>query len=420
MSQEKPIVIIGSGIIGLFSAYYLNRSGHAVTVVDRGDGTDGCSFGNAGMIVPSHFIPLAAPGMIEKGLRWMFEAESPFYVKPRLSADLIRWGLNFYKAANAARVDKAVPALRDLGLFSKALYQEFSSGMDFSFSYEEKGLLMLCKNEHTLEEEAGVAALANRIGIEARTLSPAEVKHLEPELLPEVAGGVLFPGDAHLYPNDLIAGLKSYLTGKGVKFLYNTEITGVEKEEGQIRSLRTASGDTLSLSRLVLAAGSWSQNLAALLGIDLPIQSGKGYSVTKAQLPGKRMHIPSILVEARVAITPMKSDLIRFGGTMEIGGINDRINMNRVRGIIKAVPAYFPDYELPVPPQEEVWYGLRPCAPDGLPYIGRSQRYTNLVVASGHAMMGLSLAPATGRLVQEIVEGQKPSVDISLYRPERF
>ena len=177
---------------------------------------------------------------------------------------------------------------------------------------------------------------------------------------------------------------------------------------------------SLNINHLIIATGSWSPILTDMLNIGLPMQAGKGYSITNQQSEGKKLNIPSILLEARVAITPMSDGLIRFGGTMEIGGLNDEINMNRVRGIIKAVPSYFPDYQIDIPQKEQVWYGLRPCSPDGLPYIGRTNKYKNLVIASGHAMMGLSLAPATGKLVQQIIDNQTTTIDIELYKPERY
>ncbi|MCU0329303.1 MAG: FAD-dependent oxidoreductase [Chitinophagales bacterium] len=390
------ITIIGSGIIGLSSAYYLTKSGYEVTIIERGSGNDGCSFGNAGMIVPSHFIPLATPGMIEKGIRWMFNSESPFYVKPRLDWDLVSWGLKFYKAANKRKVDKAMPALRDISLLSKKLYQEIAKEPDFDFAFEEKGLMMLCKTQHSFEEEAEVAEIANKLGIEAKVLSISELHQIEDEVKPDVAGAVFYSGDTHCYPNAFVKQLKAYLQKKGIKFLYNSEVTGFEVEDGRIKKLKINHSLIHSFTHLVIATGSWSPILTKLL------------------------KIPSILLEARVAITPMADNLIRFGGTMEIGGINDEINMNRVRGIIKSVPQFFPDYPIEIPAKEKVWYGLRPCSPDGLPYIGRTQKFKNLTIASGHAMMGLSLAPATGKLVQEIIDNEKPSVDIGLYQPERY
>lgn len=419
-ANEPQVVIIGGGIIGLYSAYYLQQKGHKVTIIERTDGADGCSYGNAGMIVPSHFIPLAVPGMIEKGIRWMFNSESPFYVKPRLNWDLISWGIKFYQAANHTQVGNAMLALRDISLFAKKLYKDFAGAEKNDFSFEERGLMMLCKTAHTFHEEAEAAEIANKLGIEARVLDLAALHQLEPEVKPIVAGAVYYPGDAHLYPNALVPKLKELLLKQGVGFLYNTEATDFESENGTIKSIRTQAGVNIPVDELIIATGSWSQQLTKQLNINLPMQAGKGYSTTYEQQEGKKLNIPSILLEARVAITPMADNLIRFGGTMEIGGINQHINMNRVRGIIKAVPEFFPDYQIEVPKQEKVWSGLRPCSPDGLPYIGRTKKYRNLIIASGHAMMGLSLAPGTGKLVQEIVDNEKTSIDISLFKPERY
>ena len=424
--------IIGSGVIGLFSAYYLNKQGHEVTIIERSNGDDSCSMGNAGMIVPSHFIPLAVPGMIEKGIRWMFNSESPFYVKPRLNLDLLSWGLKFYQAANKKQVERAMPALRDISLLSKALYQDLAKIPNFDFSFEEKGLMILCKTSHVYEEEIAVAKQANELGLKTKTLNINELHQLEPEVKPDVAGAIFYEGDAHLYPNQLVKKLKTHLEKQGVKFLYNTEVTGFEVEKDQIKSIKikqsvgestpqlNAACLSLITQHLIIATGSWSPILTKLLDLNLPMQAGKGYSVTNEQKIDKKLNIPSILMEARVAITPMSDNLIRFGGTMEIGGLNDEINMNRVRGIIKAVPNYFPDYRIDMPQKEQIWYGLRPCSPDGLPYIGRTNKYKNLVIASGHAMMGVSLAPATGKLVQQIIDNQQTTLDIELYKPERY
>ena len=421
------ITIIGSGVIGLFSAYYLSQQGYEVTIIERSNGDDSCSMGNAGMIVPSHFIPLAVPGMIEKGIKWMFNSESPFYVKPRLNLDLLSWGLKFYQAANKKQVERAMPALRDISLLSKSLYQDLAKTPDFDFSFEEKGLMMLCKTEHNFEEEVAVAKQANELGLKTKILTTKELNEIEPEVKPDVTGAIFYEGDAHLYPNQLVKNLKQHLENRGVKFLYNTEVTGFEFEKSKINSIKikqkigeNIQHSSLIINNLIIATGSWSPLLADMLNIGLPMQAGKGYSVTYEQNEGKKLNIPSILLEARVAITPMSDNLIRFGGTMEIGGLNDEINMNRVRGIIKAVPNYFPDYQITMPQKEQVWYGLRPCSPDGLPYIGRTNKYKNLVIASGHAMMGLSLAPATGKLVQEIIDNQKNSIEIDLYKPERY
>ena len=413
----KSIGIIGGGIIGLSSAYYLAKAGHKVTVLDKGSLDEGCSFGNAGMIVPSHFIPLAAPGMIAKGIRWMFNAESPFYVKPRLDRALLRWGYLFYKSATKENVARAIPALKELSLLSKSIYRDWSKELPFDFGYCERGLIMLYKTAEIEHEEQATAHLASRYGMEAKILSPDEVQALEPDVRVDVKGGVYFPGDAHLVPRQLVEQLIKFLRGQGVHFAGNTEVTDFRTDRGGIASVETTHG-AFSFDEVVLATGSWSGKLGRQLGLDLPMQAGKGYSFTLEAVP-RNIRVPSIFVEARVAVTPMGNSL-RFGGTMEIAGINHDINMNRVGGIVKSIPSYYPDMKVNIPSREATWHGLRPCSPDGLPYIGRAKAINNLIVATGHAMLGLSLGPATGRIVSDLVASQRPIMNIAAFDPGRF
>jgi D-amino-acid dehydrogenase len=411
------IGIIGGGIIGLSSAYYLMKEGHRVTVIDQSDGKESCSTGNAGMIVPSHIIPLASPGMIAKGIRWMFNSTSPFYVRPRLSGDLIKWGWEFYKHANKRHVDHSAPALRDISLLSKAMYQELARELPFDFGYHERGLLMLYQTKETEHEEIEGAAYANKLGVEARVLSSAEVQELEPDVRVTARGGVYYPGDAHITPQSLMRQLIPYLQQQGVTFMNSTAVEDFRVEEGKIKTVVTSHGE-LEFDEVVMATGSWSGVMTSKLGISLPMQAGKGYSFTLPNVE-KNARIPSIFLEARVAVTPMGNTL-RFGGTMEITGLDHRINMNRVRGIVEAIPKYYPDMNVSMPQKENVWHGLRPCSPDGLPYIGRSAKISNLVIATGHSMMGLSLGPGTGKLVSEILGGDATSIAITAFNPERF
>ncbi len=409
--------IIGGGIIGLCSSYYLRKEGHEVTVIDQTKLKDGCSFGNAGMIVPSHIIPLAAPGMISKGIRWMFDSTSPFYVRPRLSGDLLKWGYYFYKHATQAHVNRSIPALKELSLFSKALYKQMAAELPFDFGYQERGLLMLYQTKETAREEAETATIANKHGIEAHVLGANEVQQLEPEVKLNVLGGVYFPGDAHLVPQLLINGLMDSLQKQGVTILGNTSVIDFEINQGQVHKVITNSG-AFSFDEVVVATGSWSGALTRKLHLDLPMQAGKGYSFTLPDV-ARNVRVPSIFLEARVAVTPMGRQL-RFGGTMEIAGVNHDINMNRVKGIVNAIPRYYPEMKVDMPAKEDVWHGLRPCSPDGLPYIGRSTQLKNLILATGHAMMGLSLAPATGKLVAELLGHQHSSVPLGMFDPERF
>jgi D-amino-acid dehydrogenase len=411
------IVIIGGGIVGLSSAYYLNKAGHQVTIIDQSDLKDGCSFGNAGMIVPSHIIPLAAPGMISKGIRWMFNSRSPFYVKPRLNGDLIKWGYHFYKSSTKEHAVKSAPALKNLSMFSKEMYQQLAKDLPFDFGYHERGLLMLYKTKEAEHEETEMAKFANQQGVEAHVLSREEIQKLEPEVKVDVRGGIYFPGDAHLTPGKLMPLLINHLKEQGVNFQLNTTVTDFVIEQEKIKTIKTNQGD-LSFDEVVLATGSWSGLIGARLGLSLPMQAGKGYSFTLPDVE-KNIHIPSIFLEARVAVTPMGNSL-RFGGTMEITGIDHSISMNRVKGIVDSIPNYYPQMKVAMPNAKDVWHGLRPCSPDGLPYVGRSSKIKNLTIAAGHSMMGLSQGPGTGKLVSEIINQESSSIGLNAFSPERF
>jgi len=401
------VSIIGAGIIGLCSAYYLQAAGLEVEVIDQSDLSEGCSFGNAGMIVPSHFVPMATPGVITKGLRWMFDTKSPFYIKPRLSLELAQWLWKFYQSCTPAKVERAIPALRDLSLLSKKLYQDLAKHSALDFNYEEAGLMMLLKKPKSRQEEMETAEKANAIGIAAKVLNAEEVKQYETGTKTDIIGGIFYPGDAHLYPNRLMQQLITFLKKQGVTFRGNTKVTGFDYDHQKVQNIK-----------IILAGGSWTPRLLKWLGINMLLQDGKGYSVTLTDQE-ERPRIPSILTEAKVAITPMGKDL-RIGGTLEISNLSSKINKNRVAGIIEAVPKYYPEIQIPNPDTSAVWHGFRPCSPDGLPYIGTSKKFTNLVLATGHAMMGLSLGPATGQLITEIIQGHSPSVSIDLFDPHRF
>lgn len=409
--------IIGGGVVGLCCAYYLHKAGHRVTVFDQGSLTDGCSFGNAGMIVPSHIIPLAQPGMIAKGMRWMLKSTSPFYVKPRLSADLMRWGWLFYRHATPEHVERSIPILRDLSLLSKTLYQDLAANGDTDFGWQERGLLMLYKTpvaEHDMAEEADIA---NRAGVEARVLSGQQVQDLEPAVRVEVRGGVLFPGDAHINPGQFIRSLVGYLRQAGVTILENQTVDGFGMSGHRLTTVQTAQNEH-PVDNVVIAGGAWSPMLAQTLGLRLPLQGGKGYSFMLKNVT-HNIRVPAIMLEARATATPIGPDL-RFAGTLEVAGTDMTVNMNRVRGIVQSINHYYPDIPVELPSVETVWRGLRPCSPDGLPYIGRIPQYENVLLATGHGMMGISLAPATGKLVAEELSGQPNSLNLADFRPDRF
>ena len=414
--KHMKIHIIGGGIIGLCTAYYLTEAGAEVEIIDKGELLDGCSFGNAGMIVPSHFVPLAAPGVIAKGIKWLFDSKSPFYIKPRLNLELLQWLWQFYKSCTPQKVAVAVPHLKELNEFSKGLYRELHQ--QFQFSFEEKGLLMLYQSKKAEKEEAAVAEKAHELGLEAQILDASAAQALEKQTKLNVRGAVYYPGDAHLYPNALMYNLQQYLLAKGVRIHNKTSVLDFDIQNKHIAALHTSAGRRIPTDRVVLAAGSWSAKLAGKLGLRLLLQDGKGYSVTIDRAdnsPG----IPAILTEAKVALTPM-DQFLRVGGTLEISNFNPTVNRNRLSGIVEAVPRYYPDVAMEASANRPVWHGFRPCSPDGLPYIGCSATYKNLVFATGHAMMGLSLGPATGKLVAQLLAGNSTSLDVEPYHAERF
>jgi D-amino-acid dehydrogenase len=417
MTNKGQVTIIGGGIIGLASAYYLLKDGWKVTLVDKGDLTDNCSHGNAGMIVPSHFIPLAAPGMVSKGIKWMFDSRSPFYVKPSLDFSLISWGLKFMKSATPANVERAAPFLRDYHLLSKQLYEDLAKEEGFDFGLEEKGILMLYKSEKAGEEEIHVGKDAQKLGLDVDILTKEEVQGIEPGIRLDVAGAVHYRCDAHLYPTALFNQLLKRIKQQGAKVVTNAEVTGYEVSNGEIRSVVTSQGK-IEGDLVVMTGGSWLPQLAKLAGLSIPVMPGKGYSFMEPNSVHPIIH-PALLIEARVAVTPMNGQ-IRFGGTMELAAVNNKINMNRVEGIVNAIPKYYPELQIPVPEKEKIWYGFRPCSPDGLPYLGYSKKLNNLIVAGGHGMMGISLGPATGQVVAELAGRKETALDIKLYDPERY
>lgn len=411
--MSKNILIIGGGVIGLSTAYYAAKRGLRVSVVDRGGG--GCSFGNAGMIVPSHFTPLAAPGMVAMGLKWMWNPESPFYIKPRLNWELAAWAWKFMRASTKEHVARCAPVIRDLSFASRALFEELAHTLDFGLV--KRGLLMLCKTQRTLDEEARTAATANALGVPAEVLDAKATAALDPAVTMDIAGSVYFPTDCHLSPERFMAALRGELEKMGVTFHDDTTVKGWRTEGRRVLAVETSRGE-MEADEFALCGGAWSPEILQGLRVCLPMQAGKGYSLTLAK-PRELPQLCAIFTEARLAVTPMCGAL-RFGGTMEIAGLDEAINARRVAGIVKAVSRYYPQFSPDDFADVKPWAGLRPCSPDGMPFIGRIRAYDNLSTATGHAMMGLSLAPITGKLMADVFMRELPAINLCLLDPERY
>ena len=413
--MQKKVTIIGGGIIGLSTAYFLQKEGCEVTIIDRSNMESGTSYTNAGYVCPSHFIPLAAPGVVRSGLRWMLDASSPLYIKPSLNSDFLKWAWAFNKSATSSHVQKNAVHLRYFTVFSQELFQSIKKEEQFSFHYDKKGLLMLCQSARQLEKELEILSMANNFNIHAKEISKSELKILEPSIEINGVGGVYFKNDHHSTPSDFMNQLKAHLKSKGVRVFPNETVVDFKMKQGKIESVVTDK-QTLYSEEFVMASGSWSADLCKKMGLKLLLQAGKGYSMNTQVSTG--ITIPTILAEAKIAVTPMDG-FTRFAGTMEIAGINQNINRKRVEVIAKAAHYYYPSIQLSAPEIEAATCGLRPLSPDGLPYIGKPHSCENMTIATGHAMLGWTLGPGTGKLVSELILNKKTSLDINPYHPNR-
>lgn len=416
--MSRRVMVLGAGVIGLCTAYYSALEGHEVVVVEReGEDHQGCSWGNAGLIVPSHIVPLAAPGMISRALRWMWNPESPFYVRPRMDLQFLDWAWKFYRAASARQAASAAPVIRDLNLHSRLLFEELDQRTAHALGLVKEGVLLLCRTQQGLDEEAATATHARQLGLEVNVLDDRETKSQEPGLQMNIVGAVHYLQDAHMDPARFMTALRTLASQAGVKFRWNSQVDKFVTTGRQLNAV-VAEGLPLPADEFVLCGGSWSGAIASQLSLRLPLEAGKGYNLTLEQPPVSPRR-GAILVEGRVAVTPMGKRL-RFAGTMELAGLNLKINPSRLAGIRKTAMQFYPQFTESDFKGIEPWCGLRPCTPDGLPYLGRAARYDNLTIACGHAMMGLSLGPVTGRIVAQLISGRTPDLDLSLLNPDRY
>ena len=415
--EKTDVLIIGGGAVGVCAAYYLHESGRSVTLVDRGEIGSGASHGNMGLVVPSHSVPLAAPGVVAQGLKWMLRPDSPFYIKPRLDPALIRWLWAFRKASSEGRMRRAIPLIRDMSLQSLSLFDELDRLEGVEFDYHRRGVLALYRTPEGMEEGEEESDLLSSYGLQIDELTPDGLAEALPGLEPNALGGLHFRQDAHLTPGKFVRGLAAYLERQGVDVRPGAEVTGFTKEKGRITVVHTTRGD-VAAGEVVLTVGSWSAALGRLAGVALPIQPAKGYSVT-IRRPSGWPEQPFMLSESRVAVTPM-GDTLRIGGTLELAGMDLTINRRRVAAILDAVSRYLPSFDIGAHEIVETWCGLRPCTPDGLPFLGRAPGISNLIVAAGHAMIGVSLGPVTGKLVRQVVAGERTDIDLDLLAVDRF
>jgi len=415
MNSKTEILIIGGGVIGVCSAYFLAKQGAQVTLIEKDEIASGCSYGNGGLIVPSHAVPLASPGALGAGLRWLFDSESPFYIKPRMDAELIRWLARFVWASREGQMLKSLPVLRDLLFASRALYEELSKTAGFDFGFEGKGSLLVCLTKQALEKERNETRLFEEFKIPVSMVNRDEALELEPALLPSIAGGVYYPRDGRIDPRRFIVGLAEKAQELGAQLHTKTEALEFESQGGRVTKVHTTRGE-FAAEQIVLASGSWSPQVARALRLRIPIQPAKGYSVT-LENPPVTPRLPLLFSEARVVINPL-GHALRIAGTLELAGMDFSLNPRRVAAMRNASADYLPG--LAEARVIEIWRGLRPCTPDGLPIVSRVKKLENVIVATGHAMLGMSLGPITGTLVSQLAQREASQLDLTPLSAERF
>ncbi len=415
MQIKDDILVVGGGVVGAACAYYLTGRGAKVTLIDKGEVGHGCSYGNGGLIVPSHSFPLPMPGAIFQGFRWLFDPDSPFYIKPRCNWQMVRWLLRFARCSTQKQMHHAVDALTMLSLRSRALYDEIEESAAANMQLKKYGGLYPCRTKKGLDHAVYEMETLRPYGVEGRVLDKDEVLTIEPAITCSVIGGTYFEGDAHAEPLSVVQTLLQLAEEQGARIEPKTELIDWELSNRRIDAVRTTRG-TFRAGQFVLAGGSWSPGLARPLGLNVPIQAGKGYGVT-IETFDPLPKVPVLLNEVKVGVTP-RANSVRLAGTMEFGGLDESITERRVRAIVHGARQFF---NIPEEPKVvEIWRGLRPCTPDGLPIIGRHHRWENLTLSAGHAMLGLTLAAASGHLVADLIAGDTPCVDPRPFRPERF
>ncbi|HEY0873940.1 MAG TPA: FAD-dependent oxidoreductase [Vicinamibacterales bacterium] len=412
--MKHDIAIIGGGVIGVASAVELARRGAQVTVLERDQVGYGCSYGNAGWLTPSQAVPLANPSMLLKSFKWMLDPESPLYIQPRPDPAFVRWLLEFLLASRKEKFERGAAALVELCRVSVDLWEEVAKRSPEPFGFERHGLLAVYENPESLEAARKGVDLVAESGVRAERWTADEVREKEPAIIGPQVGGYFYPDDAHCEPYRAVKALEAEARALGVRFLEDTEVYRISSGTGP-RRLTTTRGD-ITAEQIVIATGPWSEALGKMLGLRLPVIGAKGYSVVlpPAQPQPKRS---IYLIERKIAVNP-HHDSLRIAGTLELVRNDFSINARRVDVIVRGARGMLNIGEEPRP--QEIWRGLRPCTPDGMPVIGRAKGRGDVWLATGHQMAGLKTAPGTGVLLAQLMTGETPRFDPEPFRGDRF
>jgi D-amino-acid dehydrogenase len=418
MSARTDVLVVGGGPVGACAVQALTAGGASVTLIEKE--AEVCppvsgAYANCGLLVPSDVVPLAAPGALGQGLRWMLDSSSPFYIAPRPSAALLRWLWLYRAAATTARAQAAAPVLHALHAASADLHDALARQGGEGWLYHHDGIVQAYETEATMDDAAEEAQAARALGVRADVMCAAEVRARFPGLIGQVAGALFFPDDGHMDPALFTRAMADRAAAAGADVLRGTEALAVEPAGSGAVKVVTTRGDLVA-DQVVLAAGAWTPALTKGLGLMLPIEPAKGYSVD-VERPADFPDLPLYLGDAHCVLTPL-GDALRLGSTLELSGWDMRIRRTRVAGLRRAA-----ERVMGIPgdaPVRQIWRGPRPVTPDGLPIVGRAPRRERVILATGHCMLGLSLGPITGKLVAELAGGRAPSLDLAALSPARF
>jgi D-amino-acid dehydrogenase len=418
--KRSDILVVGGGLIGVCCAYEIARRGVRVTLLERGRIGDGAAYGNAGAATPGH-LPINRPGRMQQAVRSLFDPLSPLYVAPRLDPSLWLWFNSFRRYCTPEHLERSMEVLAPLGRISRWLLEEWIGSERIDCDFRTDGYAELFVTESALDQAEREADLVAGLGYRPERLGGDWLRQTEPALGDWVKGGIFFPEAATLNPHHFTMGLAGAARLRhGADLDLGVDVAGVTTAGGRVTGVRLGSGDRIEAERVVLAAGSYTRRLLWNLPIDLPLQPAKGYHIDRGRAAGggPPLTLPCLLAEHGVFCTPMGS-FLRLAGTLEFSGMNHTLRPDRLEQLERAASRYLRGFDMPAPRLSE-WCGLRPCLPDGLPAVGPVPGVEGLFLATGHAMMGLTLGPGTGQLVADLVLSGRTSLPVEALRVDRF
>jgi D-amino-acid dehydrogenase len=412
---SSSTIIIGAGVVGVCSAYYLARRGHKVILLERDRIDQGASKGNAGIIALGH-PPLPRPGLVWKTIKWMLDGGSPLYVPPRIDFGLFSWMWNFRKACTASHFENCMKILADFGWETGKCWDAIVENEQIDCEYHKTGWIDVFRTKDGMEHGMLEADLLRKFGFNVDVIGGDELRRREPAFRDEIVGGAHYTDSRFASPGKFVARLADRVQDMGVDLRTQTEVARINLRDAAFESITTDGGETITADTLVLAAGVWTGDLARTLGVKVPMQAGKGYHVNLTA-PEPCVSTACVLNETYVAVTPMNGGL-RLAGTVELSGTNLRLRQKRIAMLSVGAKNYLRNID-----QARVistWCGLRPCTADGLPVIDWAPRVKGVFLAAGHAKYGFAYGPITGRLVSECILVGRPSLDISPMKASRF